>query len=94
MSVPFELHQLEAFMVVADLLSVSQAAAQLHISQPALTRKIHNLEDALAVKLFIRGHNRLYLSPAGCSLMVDGATIMQLVQVAADCARNSTIVDR
>lgn len=60
-----ELRTLASFVAVADAESVSGAARSLHITQPALSRQIHQLERELAVELFTRNGGRLALSAAG-----------------------------
>ena len=45
---------LRHFLAVVDHKGMSAAAAELHISQPALTKSIHQLEDILGVELFER----------------------------------------
>ena len=94
MSLPFELHQLEAFVVVGELLSIQDAADRLHIAQPAVTRKIHKLEQALGVQLFVRGNHRLCLTSAGRGFKTDAAYILKEVQIAIAAVRNSTIEQR
>lgn len=49
-----ELRQLRYFTVVAKLGSISQAAQELHIAQPALTRQIQKLEEDVGVILLER----------------------------------------
>lgn len=56
------LQQLEAFSRLGTL---SAAAEELHITQPALTRSMKKLEDRLGVTLFVRGRNRLELNDNG-----------------------------
>ncbi|RPF54330.1 LysR family transcriptional regulator [Aquisalibacillus elongatus] len=60
-----ELRQLRYFIKVAELEHVSEAAAELHVAQSAVSRQIGNLEDELGVKLFIRGSRRIRLTPVG-----------------------------
>ena len=56
------LEQLEAFARCGTL---SAAAEELHLSQPALTRSMKKLEDLIGVPLFERGKNKLTLNENG-----------------------------
>lgn len=60
-----ELRSLRAFLTVADAGSVTAAARQQHLSQPALSRQIRAFERQLGVALFDRRDNRLVLTSAG-----------------------------
>jgi len=66
-----DLRQLRTFVTVADSGTVSKAALRLRIAQPALSRQIGNLEQALGLKLFDRVGRRLVLSSAGEQLLGD-----------------------
>jgi len=57
--------QLEAFLWVAELKSYTQAAKQLHMSQPAVSIQIRSLEKDLGVKLFQRKERGVDLTEAG-----------------------------
>ncbi len=59
------LKQIQYFIAVSDNLSITKAAAILHIAQPALTRHIRSLEDDLGVALFLRKGRGLDLTSAG-----------------------------
>jgi DNA-binding transcriptional LysR family regulator len=50
----FEVHQLHAVIVLAEELNFTRAAGKLHISQPALSRKITDLEEQHRFHLFTR----------------------------------------
>ncbi|MGI8564781.1 MAG: LysR family transcriptional regulator [Candidatus Dormibacter sp.] len=57
--------QVEGFLQVARLGSVSRAAEVLHVTQPTLTARLHGLEQELGSKLFIRTRYGMRLSDAG-----------------------------
>ena len=60
-----ELRHLRAFEAVARLRSFTHAASELVITQPALTRTIQQLEDALGVTLLDRSSRRVEVTAAG-----------------------------
>ncbi len=69
------LDELDSFVHVARLGSFSAAADHLHISQPAMSKRIQSLESRLGVTLFDRLGKRVSLTPAG-ELLVGKATAM------------------
>ncbi len=60
--------RLQVFDVVARELSFTKAAAQLNISQPAVTKHIRELERLIGEPLFVRSGNRISLAPRGEAL--------------------------
>ncbi len=64
-----DLHQLQVFVIAAQEENFSAAAQELHLSQPAITQRIHALEKQLGVTLFERRGRRVYLSEAGAFLL-------------------------
>lgn len=60
-----EINQLEAFLAVAKVEHITQAAEQMHITQPALSKIISRLEDDLGVSLFDRVGKTIRLNPSG-----------------------------
>ncbi|MBV7300208.1 LysR family transcriptional regulator [Enterovibrio sp. NIFS-20-8] len=53
------------FCVLSETLNFTEAAECLSISQPTLSRKISQLEQAINVRLFHRGGNQMHLTPQG-----------------------------
>ncbi|MDB5928456.1 MAG: LysR family transcriptional regulator [Polaromonas sp.] len=61
----FNLPDLRAFVAVAKLGSFRAAAEELHLSQPALSRRIEKLESALGVRLFHRTTRKVDMTTVG-----------------------------
>jgi LysR family nitrogen assimilation transcriptional regulator len=66
--VPLDQDQLHAFAEVARAGSFTRAATALHLSQPALSRRITSLEEALEAVLLVRGRAGASLTEAGRKL--------------------------
>ncbi|KXU35861.1 LysR family transcriptional regulator [Cephaloticoccus primus] len=64
----YELRQLTGFFAVAQLLHFSRAAEFVGIAQPALSRQIAHLEQALGCELFVRTRRSVELTAAGHAL--------------------------
>ena len=64
-----ELRHLRYFAAVADAGSVSDAARRLHLTQPALSRQIQDLERDFACRLFDRIGRRIVLTRDGAELL-------------------------
>jgi DNA-binding transcriptional LysR family regulator len=60
-----ELRHLRAFVAIADEGNVTRAAARLHLTQPALSRTLAQLEAHLGVRLVERSTHHLALTAAG-----------------------------
>ncbi len=60
-----ELEQLRQLVEIDRLGTISAAAEELHITQPALSRSVRRLETDLGQSLFDRGHNSVALNEAG-----------------------------
>src|SRR4051812_23372647 len=60
-----ELRHLRYFAAVAAHGSFNRAAQNLHLTQPALSRQVKDLEEELGVPLFLRGKNAVTLTDAG-----------------------------
>ena len=57
--------RLQVFHTVARLLSFTKAAESLHMTQPAVTFQVRQLEEYFNTRLFDRAHNRISLTEAG-----------------------------
>lgn len=60
-----DLQELAAFVEVAEQASFRAASEQLHLSAPALSRRVGKLEQTLGVRLLERTTRRVALTPAG-----------------------------
>ncbi|NWD71603.1 LysR family transcriptional regulator [Pseudomonas gingeri] len=65
MAINFDLNDLQAFRAVVEQGSFRKAAQAINISQPALSRRVDKLEEALGVRLFERTTRRVSLTQVG-----------------------------
>jgi DNA-binding transcriptional LysR family regulator len=63
------IHEMNVFLMAAETQNFSEAARQLHMTQPAVSMQIQSLEQRLGVNLFERSGRRIQLSEAGETLM-------------------------
>src|SRR5436309_15124549 len=64
-----QLQQLVYFVSVARNLHFTRAAQEVHVSQPALSKQIHELERELGTALFNRARGNITLTAAGETLL-------------------------
>src|ERR1700722_968056 len=81
------MRELECFVAVADHLSFSKAARQLHLSQPPLSRQIKALEEKLGAIIFTRNAHAVTLTQAGARFLEDARAILRHVDHAAGTIR-------
>jgi LysR family transcriptional regulator, glycine cleavage system transcriptional activator len=81
---------LRAFEAAARLLSFTDAARELHVSQAAVSRHVRLLERDLAVQLFRRLHRHVELTGAGRTLASGIAAGFQEIRRAVERVRVST----
>ncbi|MFF7066296.1 LysR family transcriptional regulator [Pseudomonas sp. NPDC008258] len=72
-------NKLESFLATVDHGTVSAAAAQLGIGQPAVSKHLNALEAELGVELFDSESRRTTLSPAGVKVLSTARAIVQAV---------------
>ncbi|ELX10114.1 transcriptional regulator LysR family [Janthinobacterium sp. HH01] len=75
-------HALEIFVAVAQCLNFRQAAEQLHMTQPPLSRAVRQLEERLGVRLFERDTQHVALTPAATELLPRALRILALLEQA------------
>lgn len=71
---------LEYFKIIAESGSLTKAAQQLHITQPAMSAMLKKLEDELGAPLFDRSPNRIYLNKTGEIALIHVNTILRNVE--------------
>jgi len=70
------------FVAVGRRMSVTLAAGDLCVTQPAVSRQIRELEDRLGVRLFVRAHRALRFTPEGERLFATADSNLASLQVA------------
>jgi len=82
-----ELRHLRYFVAVAEAENVSRAALKLHVSQPALSRQIRDLEDELGFPLLERSAKSVRLTAAGRVFLDEARAVLRRVDDAVSAAR-------
>lgn len=75
-----DLKQLNTFVQVAELGSLSKTAERLRIAQPALSRQVRMLEEELKTQLFSRHGRGMLLTEAGELLLSRATSILRQVE--------------
>lgn len=75
-----EYRVLKYFLTVAREQNITRAAELLHVSQPALSRQLMQLEEELGVQLFTRGWRNIALTDAGLLLFRRAQEIVELTE--------------
>jgi LysR family transcriptional regulator, benzoate and cis,cis-muconate-responsive activator of ben and cat genes len=82
-----ELRHLRYFVRVAETENVSRAALKLHISQPALSRQIRDLEDEIGFALLERTAKSVNLTEAGRVFLNEARVVLERADEAVKRAR-------
>ena len=85
-----ETRELSSFAVLAEQLHFGRAAARLHISQPALSKRIRSLEEKVGGALLVRNRRGVALTPAGSMFYKEARRVLRDVEVAFDAVRGAT----
>jgi len=82
--------RLQVFHTVARLLSFTKAAESLHMTQPAVTFQVRQLEEYFNTRLFDRTHNRISLTEAGNRVYGFADRIFELYAEMENAVRDMT----
>src|SRR5262245_30949942 len=84
-----ELTRLRSFIVLAERLHFSEAARLLHLSQPALSKQIRQLEDEVGAPLFDRGRHGARLTEVGSLFAEEARRLIQQAEAALEHGRRA-----
>ena len=89
----FTLRQLEYFVAVGEMGSISLAAEKVNVSSPSISAAINQLEKEFGLPLFVRQHAQgLSLTLAGREMLKQATIVLgdaeQLIELAADISGN------
>ncbi|WP_033292676.1 LysR family transcriptional regulator [Amycolatopsis jejuensis] len=83
------LRQIGYFLAVVEHGSITAAARAVHLSQPAISRQIQDLEQRVGGPVIERSAGRLQLTPAGRALATDGPAALSSVRRAVKRMRQA-----
>ena len=89
-----ELRHLRYFVAVAEELSFRRAADRLHVSHPALSQQIQDLETELGLKLFERTSRQVELTEAGRAFLPGGRRVLAAAKEAIAHAQEAAKGER
>ncbi len=81
-----ELRHLRCFLAIANEQNITRAAAVLHMTQPALSRTLRQLEDDLGIRLVDRSTRHLMLTSEGVAFRTRAELVMSALADALDTA--------
>jgi DNA-binding transcriptional LysR family regulator len=84
-----EIRLMEAAIAVAEELNFSRAAHRLHVTQPAITKQIAELENRLGFCLFERDHQTVTVNDAGRAYVEEARLAVMHGERAAQAARDA-----
>ena len=83
-----DIQNLRAFLAVAEAGSFSLAAEKLHLTQPAVSKRIAQLEEELGSPLFDRIGRNTSITEAGAALLPHARTVQMQLQAAEQAVRD------
>ena len=91
---PFTLHQLRILKAIATEKNFTNAAKILHISQPALSKQLKNMENSLKIILVNRNKNNITLTHYGKFLLDYADRILTLCEETCRALNALSLIDR
>lgn len=88
-----ELRHLRYFIAVALEENVSKAALKLHVSQPALSRQVRDLEEELGFDLLERNAKSVRLTEAGHAFLEEASEVLERLEQGIEAARAVAMKD-
>lgn len=85
--------RLQEFIALATNLNYSKTANQLYITQPVLSRHIHDLEHQIGSPLFFRDTHKVQLTPVGEVLLVEARAVIAQYEASMNAVHNATIIE-
>ncbi|QTE28134.1 LysR family transcriptional regulator [Pengzhenrongella sicca] len=86
-----DLRSVRYFVTVADSLHFGRAAAQLYISQPALSKQIRKLEAQIGAPLLVRDSRHVVLTPRGQRFLEEARQLLLIAQKMQQSARSEVV---
>lgn len=87
-----ELRVLKYFIKIAEEENMTKAAQKLHVSQPALSKQMKELENEIGHLLFVRNKQRMVLTEKGMLLKKRSESILMLVDKTVDELNNDELL--
>lgn len=75
-----DIKKLSYFVAVAEKANISQAAKELRLSQPALSRQVRAFEEELGWELLVRGGKSIALTKAGEIVLREGRRVLSAIE--------------
>jgi DNA-binding transcriptional LysR family regulator len=85
--VDVQTRRLRYFVVLAQELHFSRAAARLHVAQQALSKQIRELEEAVGAQLLHRTTRKVELTPAGAAFLETAVATLATFDAGVEAAR-------
>lgn len=82
---------LEYFIAVAEFKSINEAARQLYIAQPSLTKSMHLLEEEIGGSLFQRTNTGVQLTPLGQKILPEAKEVVAYYRNWKELAQENTL---